>query len=80
MIPKNNLRYNSNMCLAIPGKVKSIEGRKVIVEYPHEERQVINGDMDIKVGDFVMVQMGIVINVLSEKDAKVSWEAWKSST
>jgi hydrogenase assembly chaperone HypC/HupF len=68
------------MCLAIPGKVKSIEGRKVIVEYPHEERQVLNGDLDIRIGDFVMVQMGIVINKLSEKDAKVSWEAWKKAT
>ena len=65
------------MCLAIPGKVKSVEGLKVIIEYPHEERQVINGDLDIKIGDFVMVQMGIVISKLSEKDAKVSWEAWK---
>ena len=68
------------MCLAIPGKVKSIEGRKVIVEYPHEERQVLNGDLDIRIGDFVMVQMGIVINKLSEKDAKVSWETWKKAT
>ncbi len=65
------------MCLAIPGKVKSINGRQVLVEYPMEERTVLNGDEPIQVGDFVLVQMGIVLKKIPEVEAKKSWAAWK---
>jgi len=65
------------MCLAIPGKVKGIEGRKVLVQYPSEERYVTNSDEKIKIGDYVMVQMGIIIKKLPAKEAKLSWDAWK---
>jgi hydrogenase assembly chaperone HypC/HupF len=65
------------MCLAIPGKVKSIDGMKVLVQYPHEERFVMNSDIPIKIGDFVMVQMGIIIKTLPEKEAQLSLAAWR---
>jgi hydrogenase assembly chaperone HypC/HupF len=65
------------MCLAIPGKVKEINGRQVLVEYPMEERVVLNGDEPIQVGDFVMVQMGIILKKVTEAQAKLSWDAWK---
>jgi len=58
------------MCLAIPGQIKSIEGKKVFVEYDQEVRQVLVGDEKIKVGDWVLVQMGIIIQKLSPKEAK----------
>lgn len=64
------------MCLAIPGKVLEIIGRKARVQYPHEQREVMVGGDNIKVGDHVMVQMGIIIKVLSESDAKLVLEAW----
>ncbi len=66
------------MCLAIPGQIKSIDGHKVLVQYPSEERIVLNGDEPIKIGDYVLVQMGIILQIIPEKDAKVSWDAWKS--
>lgn len=66
------------MCLAIPGKVKSIDGQVAIVEYPKEERKVMVGGTDVNVGDFVMVQMGIIIKVLSPEQAEVSLDAWNS--
>lgn len=59
-----------NMCLAVPGKIKSIEGKKVLVQYPEEVRQVLVGDEKIKVGDWVLVQMGIVIQILTPKEVK----------
>jgi hydrogenase assembly chaperone HypC/HupF len=68
------------MCLAIPGKIKSIDGRKVLVQYPHEERYVLNSDEPIEVGDYVMVQMGVILKKIPEEQAKVSWEAWTSVT
>ncbi|KKS03164.1 MAG: hypothetical protein UU64_C0019G0010 [candidate division WWE3 bacterium GW2011_GWF2_41_45] len=68
------------MCLAIPGIVKKIQGEKLIVEYPTETRQALAGGMMLKVGDYVMIQMGIAIRVVTKKEAEVSWKAWKSAS
>ncbi len=64
------------MCLAIPGKVVKIEGHKATVRYPGQSRFALVGDEQVKVGDFVLVQMGIVIQKMSAKDAKISMSAW----
>ena len=69
------------MCLAIPGKIVKIEGRRVMVEYPGKEvRLALVGDEPVKVGDYVMVQMGIVIKIISPKEAKVALKAWQTSS
>lgn len=65
------------MCLAIPGKIIKIEGKKVVVEYPGEMRQVLLGGDEVKIGDWVLVQMGIVIKVLSSQEAKIVQKAWQ---
>lgn len=67
------------MCLAIPGIVKEIQGEKLVIEYPTETRQALAGGMPLKVGDYVMIQMGIAIKIVSKKEAEVSWKAWRSS-
>lgn len=64
------------MCLAIPGQVKKIKGHKVTIKYPDEERFALVGDEKLKKGDFVMVQMGIVVKVLNESEAQKSLKAW----
>ena len=64
------------MCLAIPGKVIKIDGHKVLIQYPTEERQALVGNEALQVGDFVMVQMGIVIKVLTEQEAVEAQQAW----
>jgi len=58
------------MCLAIPGKVKDIKGEKILVQYPQETRMALAGGEKVKVGDFVMVQMGIVIKILTPEEVK----------
>lgn len=68
------------MCLAIPGKILSIEGRKVLVEYPSENRYALVGDEPIKIGDFVMVQMGIIVKILTEEEARISLKAWQENS
>lgn len=68
------------MCLAIPGIVKEIQGEKLIVEYPTETRQALAGGMPLKVGDYVLIQMGIAIKVVTKKEARVSWKAWKATS
>lgn len=65
------------MCLAIPGKIKEINDREALVEYPGEERRVLLGGENAEVGDFVMVQMGIVVKKISEEEAEISLAAWK---
>jgi hydrogenase expression/formation protein HypC len=67
------------MCLAIPGKVKGIDGRKAIIEYPGQERPAMIGEKAVKIGDYVMVQMGIVVKVLTEDEAKDILEAWREA-
>ena len=66
------------MCLAIPGIVKEINGQKLTIKYPTETRNAIAGGTPVKVGDYVMIQMGIVVKVVTEKEAKLSWKAWKA--
>lgn len=65
------------MCLAVPGKVIKIEGKKASIDYGTEKRLAMIGDEPVKIGDFVMVQMGIIINILSAPEAKAAIKAWK---
>ncbi|GIW69919.1 MAG: hydrogenase [Patescibacteria group bacterium] len=65
------------MCLAIPGKVIKINGMKVTVKYPHDSREVLDGGISVKVGDYVLVQMGIIIRRIGSKEAKSATSAWK---
>ena len=64
------------MCLAIPGKIIKIDGRQATVKYPQVIRKAVIGDVVPRVGDYVMVQMGIIIQILSKEDAKISMSAW----
>ncbi|MBI3887984.1 HypC/HybG/HupF family hydrogenase formation chaperone [Candidatus Microgenomates bacterium] len=57
------------MCLAIPGKIIKIAGRKAIVQYPGEQRVALVGEEGLKVGDHVMVQMGIIVKKISSIEA-----------
>lgn len=68
------------MCLAFPGKIMKIEGLKAFVEYPDKIRPALIGDKSVKVGDYVMVQMGIVIQTVSKSEARKSKEAWTANS
>ncbi len=65
------------MCLAIPGKIKAIEGRKAIVEYPGQVREAFIGEEGLRVNDYVLVQMGVVTKKLTEEEAKIAVKAWE---
>ena len=69
------------MCLALPGKIVAISDRSAVVEYPGQTRQVLlSDDVKIKLNDYVMVQMGVVIKKVSAQEAKHSLRAWESIT
>mgnify|MGYP002860441130 CR=1 FL=1 len=65
------------MCIAFPGKIISVSGKTAVIQYPHETREVLVSDLRAKVGDWALVQMGIVVKILSEEEAKSSQQAWK---
>jgi hydrogenase expression/formation protein HypC len=64
------------MCLAVPGKVLEIKEKVVTVDYPMEKRDVYNSGVDVRVGDYVMVQMGVIVKKMPEEEAKIMLEAW----
>lgn len=79
------------MCIAFPGTVTSIKDRVATVEYnpptqnsanPSEDlsftKQVMIGDKQTKIGDKVMVQMGIIVKVISQEENDSILEAWSS--
>ena len=58
------------MCLAIPGKVVEIKGRKAIIDYGGVIREADISLVDAKKGDYVIVHAGFAIQVIDEKEAK----------
>ncbi len=50
------------MCLAIPGKIISIENKTATVDYGSEKRHASIVAGDFAVGDFVVVQGRIVVD------------------
>jgi biotin synthase len=64
------------LCYAIPGKLVEINGNIGIIDYFGEKRKVII-DTYVKVGDYVYAQGGVLINKISEKEAKEILEFWK---
>lgn len=66
------------MCLAYPGTVIEIAGRKAIIQYPSFTRQVLVGEKNIGVGDKVLVQMGIVVKKISAKESKSILDAFST--
>ncbi len=58
------------MCLAIPGKIVKIEKDDAIVDYISEKRmgKIVEGAY--KVGDYVIIQGGLVIERIPDEQAK----------
>jgi hydrogenase assembly chaperone HypC/HupF len=65
------------MCLAIPGQIKSIKGRQAEVDYDGSVRKALMGEEKVKIGDWVTVQMGIIVKKILPAEAKSMRAAWK---
>ena len=67
------------MCLTLPGKVVAINGGFATVDYGEQgSMENVNISLvDVKPGNFVLVQGGFAIKVLTEKEVHESLEAWK---
>jgi len=66
------------MCLAMPGKIISIENDTAVIQYPAETRSARLISDEFKVGDYVFVQAGIVLDKISREEAEESLESWSS--
>lgn len=72
------------MCLAIPGKIESIDESKPAlkkgrVNFGGVYRDVFLGCVpEAKVGDFVIVHVGFAISVVDEKEARETFQYLKN--
>lgn len=59
------------MCLAVPGKIKKIEGRLAEVDFGGVTREsALDLLADAKVGDYILVHAGYAIQKLDEQEAQ----------
>ena len=56
------------MCVALPGKVLKVEGRKAVVDFNGNSVEAEAGLVKIKPGDSVLVHAGCILQVLTESD------------
>ena len=63
------------MCLAVPARVVEVRGKRALVEWPNEKKEAVVAVEGLKKGDFVLLQQGIAVEKVSEKEAKESWKA-----
>ena len=66
------------MCLAIPGKVLSLEGNKGVVEVGNMKREVfMNLVPEATVNEYVLVHAGCAIQMIDEEEAKITMDIFK---
>ena len=56
------------MCVALPGKVIEIKDRDAVVDFSGNQVTARAGLVDVKVGDYVLVHAGCVIQKVSQQD------------
>ena len=58
------------MCLSIPRKIIKIKNGKAVVSYNKEKRNVKTAIKNIKEGDYVIVNNGIIVGKLKKQEAE----------
>lgn len=57
------------MCVALPGKVIEVNDRDAVVDFNGNQVTARAGLVDVKVGDYVLVHAGCVIQKVTARDA-----------
>lgn len=65
------------MCYAIPGKIKEIQDKTVIVDYYGETKKAFNEFKELSIGDYVYAQGGYVVEKIAAPEAEAILETWK---
>lgn len=58
------------MCIAIPGKILSIDGLKAQVDFSGNQVSVNVGLVEAEIGQYVLVHAGCAIEVMDKDKAK----------
>lgn len=58
------------MCVASPGKIIEINGDTAVVDHSGNKTNAALGIVDAKIGDWVLVHAGLVIQVLPDDEAQ----------
>lgn len=56
------------MCVAVPGKVISIEGTVATVDYKGNTVRAEAGLVNVHPGDYVLMHAGCILQVLTQQD------------
>ncbi|HUV25560.1 MAG TPA: HypC/HybG/HupF family hydrogenase formation chaperone [Methanomassiliicoccales archaeon] len=65
------------MCLAIPGKVVSIEGKIADVDFGGVSKKVNLSMVEVEVGEWVIVHAGFAIQTMDEQEALETLKLWE---
>ena len=65
------------MCLAVPGKIVSIEGKDAQIDFGGVMRVANISMVQVGVGDYVIVHAGFAIQVIDEDEAKETIQLWE---
>lgn len=57
------------MCVAAPGRVVGLDGDTAVVDYNSNKIKANKGLVDVKIGDWVLVHAGMIIQILDENEA-----------
>ena len=65
------------MCLAVPAKVIELDGKKAMVDFGGVRREVDVSLVEAGIGDYVIVHAGFAIQIMDEKQAQETLDAWR---
>ena len=65
------------MCLAVPGRIVSINGHNAMIDFGGVQREANVTLIEPKVGDYVVVHAGFAIQVVDEEEAKETIKLWE---
>lgn len=70
LLPTVGRRSGTDMCVALPGRVVSVEGTTAAVDFQGNTVRAEAGLVRVKPGDQVLVHAGCILQVLSETEGR----------
>jgi hydrogenase expression/formation protein HypC len=65
------------MCLAVPGKILSIEGKDADVDFGGVTRKVNVSLVKAGIGEYVIIHAGFAIQVVDREEAEETIKIWE---
>lgn len=64
------------MCLAVPGKIISVDKQQAVVDFDGVQKKINLALVEAKKGDWVIVHAGFAIGKMDEKEARETLKAY----